>query len=96
MKKGLLGWIEKALSVVLSISSCMGMFLIGNFVGNLLFGTISTGAMLAVFLGSLILTYIMTELLLTVRYKRLEILADELEFQKDAQAQELYEHLEVK
>jgi hypothetical protein len=96
IKKNLLGLAEKALSVVLSVSSCMGMFLIGCFAGNLIFGTVSTDAMWAIFLGSVILTYGATQLLLNVRYMRLEILADELELQKDEEARKLCEHLEVK
>lgn len=87
--------VERILSVILSVSSCMGMFLIGVFFGRILFGEVSTDAMWAIFLASLILTYGATRLLLEVRYRRLEILADELEFQTNEQAQELYEHLRV-
>ena len=89
--KTFLGYIEKVLSVILSVSSCMGMFLVGCFVGNLICGApLSTGAMYAIFFGCVILTYVLTQLLIEVRYRRLEILADELEAQKD---NELYEHL---
>lgn len=87
---------ERILSVFLSVCACMGMFLMGCFAGNLLCDELSTSAMWAIFLFSVILTYGTTQLLLEVRYRKLEILADELEMQKDEQAQELYEHLRVK
>lgn len=91
--KTILEVIERILSVNLSVCSCVGLFLIGCFAGNVFFGGVGTDGMWAIFLASLILTYGMTKLLLEVRYRRLEILADELELQKDEQANELYEHL---
>lgn len=86
---------ERILSVFLSVCACMGMFLIGCFAVNLLCDELSTEAMWAIFLASVILIYGATQLLWEVRYRKLEILADELEFQKDEQAQELYEHLRM-
>jgi len=96
MIKTILECVERCLSVILSVSSCMGMFLIGCFAGNLIWGDISTNFRWAIFLGSVILTRVETQLMLTIRYKRLEMLADELKFQIDEESQRLYEHLEVK
>ena len=86
---------ERILSVFLSVCACLGMFLMGCFVCNLLCYELSVSDMLVIFLSNVILTYGATQLLLEVRYRKLEILADELETQKDEQAQELYEHLKV-
>lgn len=92
--KTILECIERTLSAILSASSCMGMFLVGCFIGNLICDTaLSTGTMWAIFLGSVIITYILTQLLIEVRYRRLEILADELKAQKNGQDDELYNHL---
>lgn len=91
--KTILEFIERSLAVFLSTMACMGMFLVGCLAGNLICGEVSTSTMWAIFLGCLIITYAAVWLLTKVRYKRLEMLADELDFQKDKEAQELYEHL---
>lgn len=91
--KMILEFVERSLAVFLSVMACMGMFLVGCLAGNLICGEESTSTMWAIFLGCLIITYAAVWLLTEVRYKRLEMLADELDFQKDKEAQELYEHL---
>ena len=84
MKKTILEYIERLLSVVLSTFSCLGMFLIGNLIGNLINDTpLSYGTMIAIAFGCIILTYTANTALLNVRYARLEIMAEELEREKE-------------
>jgi hypothetical protein len=96
MKKTLLEMAEKTMSVTLSVSSTIGMFLMGVFLAGLVFDMVSTEVMWVIFLGSLILTYGFTKLLTVVKWKLYNILVDEMEFQEDAEAYGLYKHLEVK
>ena len=94
MKKKLLEVAERILSVMLSVFACLGMFLVFIFViGLFATRTLTHGEMISVGLVSMFLTYCLTQGLMYVRYQRLEILADELEQQKDEQAEELYDHL---
>lgn len=84
MKKTILEYIERLLSVVLSTFSCLGIFLIGNLIGNLISDKpLSNSTMWAIALGGIILTYLMNTALLNVRYAKLEIMADELEREKE-------------
>lgn len=86
MKKTILEYIERLLSVALSTFSCMGMFLIGNLIGNLITDVpLSYSTMFAIFLGSIILTFLATTALLNVRYAKLEIMVEELEREKEMQ-----------
>lgn len=90
--KTILEMAEKTLCMILSVSSCMGLFLIGVFAGNLLYGDVSTDAMWLIFLGGAVLTFLLTRLWEVVRYYRLSIMAEELQ-EQDEEAQNLYEHL---
>lgn len=83
--------IEKALTVILSVASCMGLFLIGVFTLGL-FQPVDTEEMWYIFLGAAVLTLVFTKLWEVVRYYRLSIMADELQSQNE-EAQNLYEHL---
>lgn len=84
MKKTILEYIERLLSLVLSTFSCLGMFLIGNLIGNLISDTpLSYSTMIAIAFGCIILTYTANTALLNVRYAKLEIMAEELEREKD-------------
>jgi hypothetical protein len=91
--KWILEIIERTVAVFLSVMSCMGMFLTGCLAGNMILGELSTSDMWAIFLGCLILTYGLIHLHNEVRYRRLEILADELELMENEEAQALYDHL---
>ena len=91
--KMILEFVERSLAVFLSAMACIGMFLVGCLIGNLIYGEVSTSTMWAIFLGCLIITYAAVWLLAEVRYKRLEMLAEEMDSQKDEEAQALYEHL---
>lgn len=77
MKKEALECVEKTLRVVVSVSTCMGMFLIGCLVAKLICGTVSTDTMWNIFLVCLALTYCAIYFWLDVRRKLLEILAEE-------------------
>ena len=84
MKKTILEYIERLLSVVLSTFSCLGIFLIGNLIGNLISDKpLSNSTMWAIALGGIVLTYLVNTALLNVRYARLEIMAEELEREKE-------------
>lgn len=97
MKKKVLDFFEQLLEKTLSCLSCFGMFALINLLVNLFWHReLQTGELYALFVASVIVTYFMTNGYLYVRYKRLEIMADELEQEKDEQAEELYRHLEVK
>lgn len=87
--------LEWFLSVILSACSCIGMFFLGCWIRYVFWGSVTVQFMVIMFVVSVLLSWSMTELKNEVRYRRLEILADELEFQKNEQAQELYEHLRV-
>ena len=88
--------LEWFLSVILSACSCIGMFFMGCYVRYLILDSVTVKFILIMFVVSVLLTWGMNELRMDVRYRRLKILADEQEFQKNEQAQELYEHLRVK
>lgn len=87
--------LEWLLSVILSACSCIGMLFLSCFVRYLVLDSVTARFIVIAFVVSVFLTWAMNELRMEVRYRRLEILADELEFQKNEQAQELYEHLRV-
>lgn len=95
MMKTVLGFIEKVLVAFVACAACLGLFFSGCLAVYLVCGkellTLSTE--LAILFGSMLLTAAAIRLLGNVRYKRLEILADEMEQQKQTDGQELYEHL---
>lgn len=93
--KEILENLEWFLSVILSACSCIGMFFMGCFVRYLILDSVTVKFILIMFVVSVLLTWGMNELRLEIRYRRLAILAGELEEKKDGQAQELYEHLRV-
>ena len=96
MKKMLLEMAEKTISVTLSVSSCMGFTLFGWFLMKLILPLVTEKHFWICFVVSVILTYGFTKMLTAVKWALYNILVDELEFQEDAQAVKLYEHLEVK
>lgn len=96
MKKRIIEMAERTLSVILSVSSCMGFTLFGWFVLNLILPQVTEDHLWICFVVSVILTYGFTKLLTVVKWKLYNILVDELEFQEDEEAYGLYKHLEVK
>lgn len=94
--KSILEIAEKTLSVSLSVSSAMGFTLLGWFFLKLVLPMVTENHLWICFVLSVILTYVFTKLLTVVKWRLYNILVDELEFQEDAQAVELYEHLEVR
>ena len=94
--KSILEMVEKTLAVSLSVSSTMGFTLLGWFFLKLVLPMVTENHFWICFVLSVILTYGCTKLLTVVKWRLYNILVDELEFQEDAQAKELYEHLEVK
>lgn len=95
MMKTILEFAERLIAVVLSLMSCMGMFLTGCLMGNMILGELEMSDMWVIFLCCLILTYVLSRLWLHVRCARLNMLVDELEMQDDEEAQRLCEHLNV-
>ena len=84
MKKTILEYLERILEATLSALATIGLFVGICFLANLFWdGTMTTENMLAVFVGSMFLIYCLTHALVVVRYERLEILADELEAEKE-------------
>lgn len=96
MNKTFLECAEKALSVSLSVSSCMGFTLFGWFVLKLVLPKVTENHLWICFLVSVALTYCGTKLLTLVKWKLYNILVEELERQEDEQAMALCEHLGVK
>lgn len=94
--KSILEIAEKTLSVILSVSSTMGLTLMGWFFLKLVLPMVTENHFWACFVLSVVLTYVLTQLLTAVKWRLYNMLVDELEFQEDTQAKELYEHLEVK
>ena len=84
---------ERIISCFLKMCICMGMTLIGWFFGNLITDGLSVAAMWNVFLVCVILTFAMSSLWIEVHYRRLEIMAEEMELQQNEEARELCEHL---
>ena len=83
MKKTILAYVEKSLSAVLSTFTCLGMFLLGNFIGNIITNnSLSNSDMIVIALVSIIFTYLLTNFMLDIRYMRLGILAEEMEQEK--------------
>lgn len=67
MKKTLLEMAETTISFIMTVSSCMGIFLFGWFVGRLFFGDVSTEALWTIFIDSVILTLILKQILFWVK-----------------------------
>ena len=85
--------LERIFAVFLSVSACLGMFLVGCLAGNLFCGALSFGAMWAIFLGCVITTWVAIQLLLEVRYRRLLCEVEEQEIREAEENSELYRHL---
>ena len=84
MKKIILQCAERVLSVMSSTFTCIGMFVTGNLIWNLTSDTaLSNSGMIAVFLGSVILTYLLKNLLVDVFIAKLEITAGEMELEQE-------------
>lgn len=96
MNKTLFECAEKALSVSLSVSSCMGFTLFGWFFLKLILSRVTENHLWVCFLVSVVVTYGCTKLLTLVKWKLYNMLVEELERQEDDQAQELCEHLGVR
>ena len=79
MKKTILEMAETTLSVILSVSSCMGIFLFGWFFGKLFFGEVTTETLWDIFLGSVILTLILKEILFMVKCELYKVVTSELQ-----------------
>lgn len=93
MTKEILGGIERILELILFVLALIGMFFISCFIFNLFNIELSNKAMVVVGFGCAILTYILNTILLTVKYHKLEFMVDELEREKDEEANKLYNHL---
>ena len=78
MNKDTLENIEWLLSVILSVCACVGMWLIFVFIGNLLFDEVTMAAMAVLLVASIFLTWLLNEIKLEVRYRRLVLEAQEV------------------
>jgi uncharacterized membrane protein YfcA len=77
MNKDTLESIEWVLSVILSACSCVGMWLIGVFLGNLLFDEVTSEAMAVLLVVSAFFTWLINEIKMEIRYQRLVQMAEE-------------------
>ena len=78
MKKTLLEMAESTISFIMTVSSCMGLFLFGWFVGRL-FGEVTTDALWTIFIDSLILTLILKRILFRVKCELYKVVTSECE-----------------
>lgn len=79
MKKTIIEYVEKGLSAILSTFTTLGMFLIGNLIVKAwLTRELSNTEMIVIALVSLILTYLLTNLMLDFKYMRLEMIGEEM------------------
>lgn len=84
MKMRILEFLERILEAALSALASIGMFMLIRLLINLFWeGTMTTENELATFVASMFLVYCMVKGLVEVRYERLEMLADELEAEKE-------------
>lgn len=84
MKMRILEFLERILEAALSALASIGLFMLIRLLINLFWeGTMTTENELAAFVASMFLVYCMVKGLVEVRYERLEILADELEAEKE-------------
>ena len=79
MKKTILEMAETVISAIMTVSSCMGLFLFGWFFGRLFFGEVTTEALWDIFLGSVILTLILKEILFMVKCELYKVVTAELQ-----------------
>ena len=79
MKKMFLDMAETTLSTIMSVSACMGIFLFGWFFGKLFFGEVTTEALWDIFLGSVILTLVLKEILFLVKCELYKVIVSEME-----------------
>ena len=86
MKKIILEYADRILTIALATFTCLGMFLTGMFIRNLICDTVASyDTMIAVFLGSVILTYLAWVLFWNVKYDLSDLLAEEAEREKELQ-----------
>lgn len=86
MKKTLLEYVDRFMTILLAVFTCLGMFLMGVFFRNMLFDTpVSLAGMAAIFLGSIIVTYLAWGLFWTVKYDLSDIMAEEEKREKELQ-----------
>lgn len=95
--KWLLEWVERLMMAVLFTVSSFGMFLSGCLALYCIRGgdALTLRNEMPILLGSMVVVTLAMRLLTFVRYKRLEILADELEDETE-ESRKLFEHLEVR
>lgn len=74
MKKEILEIAETVISAIMTVSSCMGLFLFGWFFGRLFFGEVTTDTLWTIFIDSVILTYILKRILFWVKCELYDIL----------------------
>ena len=86
MKKTILEMAETILSSFLTVSSCMGLFLFGWFVGKLFFGEVTTEILWYNFITSVIVTLVIKEILFLVKCELYKVVTAELQMEgnKDA------------
>ena len=94
--KRFLECVERTLGAVLVFFASLGLFYLVCYVKKIASEEpLPKSSMGIVFMLCMLLVYCLAQGLAEVRYKRLEILADELENQNE-ESEKLYEHLRVK
>lgn len=94
--KTMLEMVEKTIEVALLTSSSLGFTGFGWFILNLLLPEVTEKYLWWSFVTGLVLTWVLNQLLTVVGRKLIRLDLDELAFMQDEEAQELYQHLEVK
>lgn len=74
MKKEILEIAETVISAIMTVSSCMGLFLFGWFFGKLFCGDVTTNVLWTIFIDSVILTYILKWILFRVKLALYDII----------------------
>ena len=96
MKKTILESIEKAVTVAIQASSCMGFTLFAWFILKLALPEVTERHLWVCFVSSVFLTFALDGLLTFVGMEIMAIYAEEMENQDDEETARLLEHLEVK
>lgn len=94
--KTMLEMVEKTIQVALLTSSCLGFTVIGWFFMKLFLLDVTEKYLWWGFVTSLVLTWVLNQLLTVVGQKLIHLDLEELAFMQDEEAQDLYKHLEVK
>lgn len=83
MEKAIFKYTEKLFSAVLSTFTCLGMFLMGNFIRNLIMDTqVSIEEMFIIAFASMFLTRLLNSFVDELRFALLEIEVEEMEQEK--------------